>query len=262
MVRYGKRRFRKRRRSSKRRSRRFKKKKGSKRVFRIATRAAVKVLQRNTTPNYVQAVIGTYDAANGQWADPVDIDSGPANGAITYFPTIARDVTKPGEQGYRLDNLIGIKGIKVRLRLYLPSQIDRARVTICFAKLAFNTGLANEKLLFPTPDDITIIRQNAALVPYMKLLKIMRVKSFTMTHKVPVILDGSQETSDMVVKNVSLYVKFPRPMMFKFDGNGGTDYLNTKFCLCVKASYTHNVAVPTEFLKYNGSIATYYRDML
>lgn len=230
-----------------RRRKRRKTSKTVKKIRKIATQVARKVLHKNTDAQWVQNVVGSYAAVNGQWSNFGLVRPGPSVGVYREFPHItipAADMEKAGLPSFRSDNQIQVSAIKIRYRFALPDGVSEAKLWLFLALVKDGDLLITD---FPTPDRITMIANDNALEADQWKVKILKVKQLKFTN-------GYDS------KDVSLYHKFRKPYVIKYTGDAPDAFLNRRFAVCVKASYQINTAAP-QYITMCGTTTTYYRDL-
>lgn len=242
---YGKKKFYKRRPYRKRRYRRKYKKKS---VYKIAQSAARQVLLANTTANWTQDIIGSYAAATGQWSNPQTILPGPDQGNFIPGPLISRDPDQPGVVGYRVDNKIILKAIKVRLRFDMPDGVDTAFFNVYLAQCKNGNLLSSN---FNTPDQVSMLRNDAVDIQDRYAIKMLVTKRVKMNAK---------STDVNPLRDVNIYYRFKKPVTIEYDGPLKNDWLNKQFAVCIKASYQY-ASPASEKCTVVGAIQYYYRDL-
>ncbi len=238
------------RRRYKRRYRRRKRKRKTKgTVYKIATRAAQAVLNRNSTANYVQEEVGTYVASTGQWTveDHVDIKPGPNNGNLFIGPKISLDAAQAGKPGFRADNKVMLKAVRLRLFFDMPDGLDTAYLRVYVAKCKNGDMLPSN---FNCPDNITMMRDDKSDVENLYALKILRIRNLTLN------AEGNVMSR---VRKIDIYHQFRKPEILEFQGATNSDYLNKEFMICIKSSY--QLPGVDEYVVCYGSVQWYYRDI-
>lgn len=222
-------------------------------VYKIAVKAARNVLTCQADPMYSRTELGGYDESDGQYGPIINVPPGPNNGVLinnipdVHQVALAGDIGNPGT---RKDDMILIKGIKVSFRFFLPPGCRSLKWVTYLAMDLKNLALTK---LFNTPDQWTMLREEAQVVEDLSSIRILKTKYNTFN-----TLDDDSKTA---FKDVNMYWRPKKPFKLKYSASGNTDYLNRKFVVCIKASYDHQNDQNPIYLQYAGVITTYYRDL-
>lgn len=233
--------------------------KTAKAVYKIATQAAHNVLKKEADPNWQKQEYGSYDTATGQWSNAIEIVPGPDNGYIDdSLPKILlpAELDDLGLPGTRKDQMVDITGISCRLRVFIPHSLKGVKLVVYLAQ--DKTGVALTKL-FNTPDQVTMLRETDAIRSDLAQINILQQKVV----QIRALPTGANNPATEIFKDISLWHKFKTPFKLKFTGDGTTDYLNRRFCFCVKASYQFptDPNYQDDRISFVGHVTTYYRDL-